>query len=140
MKIKRKGNLEFFVLPFFCSQIFEHLTHDPASPECLDILREYLVGKGDNLCFIECPYTLEFCACMAPEEFENGGFSLKTNQMSSVHTIVCVAHKLNPGIVLYRGLVCLSRCRLSTLLRRKNATITNRISVNGRPDQRNEAA
>lgn len=25
-------------------KIFEHLSHDPASPECLDLLREYLVG------------------------------------------------------------------------------------------------
>ncbi|XP_020618690.1 protein pigeon-like isoform X2 [Orbicella faveolata] len=25
-------------------KIFEHLSHDPASPECLDILQEYLVG------------------------------------------------------------------------------------------------
>ncbi|CAH3115558.1 unnamed protein product [Porites lobata] len=26
-------------------KIFEHLSHDPASPECLDLLREYLVGS-----------------------------------------------------------------------------------------------
>ena len=29
----------------FFPQIFVHLSHDPASSECLDLLREYLVGK-----------------------------------------------------------------------------------------------
>ena len=29
----------------FFPQIFRHLSHDPASSECLDLLREYLVGK-----------------------------------------------------------------------------------------------
>lgn len=34
----------------FFPQIFVHLSHDPASSECLDLLREYLVGKvSDHL-------------------------------------------------------------------------------------------
>lgn len=33
---------------FFFPQIFVHLSHDPASSECLDLLREYLVGKVSN--------------------------------------------------------------------------------------------
>lgn len=53
--LENKRNLDTFLsyIAVFSSQIFEHLTHDPASPECLDILQEYLVGKGGMLCLIE---------------------------------------------------------------------------------------
>ena len=47
---KKKKPWHFSYIAVFSSQIFEHLTHDPASPECLDILQEYLVGKGGKLC------------------------------------------------------------------------------------------
>lgn len=42
--LQRVDEMNIFASRFY--QIFSHLACDPANPECVDILKEYLIGKN----------------------------------------------------------------------------------------------